>query len=308
MKKISKAFVAFLGGILLILGGCQKPDEPEAPELIAPPDGAVFDSLPIELQWSSSSAVNHYILTMTLEVGSASTDISHFTQDTTFILSEENFSGASAAITWRVATISEAGDSLWSEERSFTIDITQPFDLDTTYFPFGLGYEWCYERHNYGYDHVTRDEEWDSTFSYRICVVDSFLQCDTLIFPLTGGEFRCVGNRIYDDSISIGAYVYRGYLSGMISIFYPQISIVFGFNIKCLGDTLVIDVSDGSDPYITKDLSNPIEGVWQYEKRLKHVGAISQELGWFYNDYLDVKTDRLLYFYNGRDTVYKAPE
>jgi hypothetical protein len=35
-------------------------------------------------------------------------------------------------------------------------------DLDTTYFPFGMGYEWCYERHYHGYEFYEPFSEYDT--------------------------------------------------------------------------------------------------------------------------------------------------
>ena len=69
---------------------------------------------------------------------------------------------------WRVRASDWRGWGEWSEPVNFTFKLG--FDLDTTYFPFGLGREWRYERHHYGYDSL---DTWDYYDTLTIRVTDS---------------------------------------------------------------------------------------------------------------------------------------
>lgn len=111
---------------------------------------------------------------------------------------------------WRV----RVSDNEWSEPVSFTYELK--FDLDTTYFPFGLGYEWMYERHHYGYDTLST---WDYRDTLIIRVTDSawddgilHITLDTA-FVLLENPVRIWGNN---------KIVIKGYLSATVMLIpYP---------------------------------------------------------------------------------------
>ena len=295
MKHLKPSFV-LLGGILLIFSGCQRIDEPQAPELIAPEEGAVFDTVPPTFIWSSQELVEGYVIqvyepvpppliqdylireklndttyafpetlfrntpidTLHWLVGSkafegvywsevrsfvidkpepgdptahalispadgsvldtvpptftwssdslsygylfriwtnSTTEVEDSLGDTTYAMSQEFFDGlVEGTYNWSAATVSASGKKFWSDAWSFIITRPEPvIDLDTTYFPFGLGYKWCYESNNGGvYD------------TFTVEVTDSSWIADTLVFQLIG-SFYGISNpvEIWDNQVTV---------------------------------------------------------------------------------------------------------
>lgn len=177
-------------------------------------------------------------------------------------------------------------------------------DLDTTYFPFGLGYEWCYENDNWyslsgwGPDQDTSWEKYD-TFTFK--VTDSSWVGDTLLIKLDrsmGGLENPV--RFFDYEINI--YWTR------INIINPnKVDTVIDcvrYKVGCDGKTLEVSTTEYS-PYVEDWFE------WKGSVRSKGVGATRD--GSYASHYDDGISEsygslnRLLWFYNGKDTVYKAP-
>ncbi len=172
-------------------------------------------------------------------------------------------------------------------------------DLDTTYFPFGLGYEWCYENHNW---HSFPDDEnnWNKYDTFKIEVTDSSQIADTLFF--TGGATLELDNpiKIWELKVPLGNPDFH----------YDTIPITvaqnmtwqnqYGLQISYFEDKLSLDHYYGECP---ED-----EG-WNGVRRLKGIGVILQGYNFSTNEGNGGSSgsiDRLLWFYNGKDTVYKA--
>ncbi|MBN2380594.1 hypothetical protein JXM67_12405 [candidate division WOR-3 bacterium] len=182
-------------------------------------------------------------------------------------------------------------------------------DLDTTYFPFGLGYEWCYERHDYGFEITDTIEEWDSFDTVIIKTLDSLWVDGELLFQIEN-DFYDLGNpvRLYKNKITLSTY-----LDDEVKVIpeeaektettgddYYQTTKTL--KISHLQDTLLISSSSASS--ITKS------GIGV--RRIIGIGTIVQSsssetfFGIGANEYEQDICYRLLYFYNGQDTVYKT--
>ena len=180
----------------------------------------------------------------------------------------------------------------------------EPQGLDTTYFPFGLGYEWCFERHHVGFDSW---EEWDYYDTAIVKVADSFWIEDTLFFKID----------------SPGLYDIMYYDKMYLAKLYGEKIRVFGYPYP--GDTIALiptEQKTGEFPYDFFEISYNEDTLHLYScydwgeigisesgvsstSRVRGIGVIKQILNW--NDYDAAKdncSDRLLYFYNGRDTVW----
>ncbi|MBN2381092.1 hypothetical protein JXM67_14940 [candidate division WOR-3 bacterium] len=159
-------------------------------------------------------------------------------------------------------------------------------NLDSTCFPYGIGYAWTYVRYNQGYTNwgETLEENWDKVDTFKVRVADSTWQGDTLLFKLRGkgcegypGQVLDVGNpvKIWDGRVEL--HIPGG------NPFDTTINLS-----PASGDTLCITHSDGDTT-----------GYWVDEieiVRVKGVGTISQE--YRYNEpsaYLYIK-DSLLSF------------
>lgn len=292
MKRIFK-ITAILMVVAVIFGCHEEPEpvEPHAPTLIAPEDGAELNSGSIIMMWSSSPSVDHYEVNMIVTAGALLDTLTHIGFDTTLTVEVDTTPGT---VNWKVATITDEGDSLWSETWSFTVNkSTEPtLDLDTTYFPFGLGYEWCYERHVWGYDYRIEPEEWSEYDTFTNLVTDSFWKEDTLCFQINGSIVK-----IWDDQI------YCDVLSRRIDL-------------KPKTDTSYTDGGADCRLWITGDTLLGVSLTIQYyettcyswsKQRLIGIGPISRNYSNVDgSNYSDNACDRLLYFYNGEDTVYES--
>ncbi len=189
-------------GVVLIIG-CSM--EPDAPKLISPQEGEVFDMIPPTFIWSSEEYAEGYAII----VDETPPDLSDLIgpmpfsdelADTTVTMHQEAFDLLNnTTYYWHVASLwTENGDTSynWSEWRTFVIkkpEEPQGLDLDTTYFPFGLGYKWCYESNNGGvYD------------TFTVEVTDSSWIADTLVFQLIG-SFYGISNpvEIWDNQVTV---------------------------------------------------------------------------------------------------------
>jgi hypothetical protein len=182
----------------------------------------------------------------------------------------------------------------------------QNLDLDTTYFPFGRGYEWCYERHREGFDSW---EEWNYYDTSIVKVTDSFWTEDTLFFKIDGPglydiKYYVAGflAKIYNGKIRVFGYPYPGDTIALIPAEqekgeFPEEFFEVSYN----EDTLYLYSS-----YDWGDIGISESGV-SSSSRVRGIGVVKQILNW--NDYDAAENNRscrLLYFYNGQDTVYKA--
>lgn len=194
------------------------------------------------------------------------------------------------------------------------LDDSQGLDLDTTYFPFGLGYEWCYERHCYSYD--DEGSIYDYYTKYTVKVIDSFWIGNTLHFltdDTTCSGYSSEGLRdmpnpvsIWNDSIKIEMYGLRGEpeYSDTVSIVSPDTSRK-GIWISYQEDTLKLESVDEIWPFTLLPGVGEIRNV----TRVKGIGVIYQSYHFVATWPLDeYEVERLLYFYNGKDTVYRAEE
>lgn len=279
MKK-QRLKAAILVGIAVIIG-CQR-EEPQAPELIAPEDGAVFDTDPPTFIWSSEEYAYDYVIRIYM---GSSTDIQDTLADTTYAMSKNLFETLlNGTYNWAAAAMSEEGELFWSESRSFVIDKPaepQGLDLDTTYFPFGMGYEWCYEKKKLFSE--------DSKDTVAVIVVDSFWIDNTLFFKLEGGSFFDVGN-----SVEIGDGKIKAFDETINLLPEEQSSYLW---IRYYGDTLYMFTGDEPYPDYWEDWS---------VYRIKAIGLIHQIYYWqdVYENTSGGDRYSLLWFYNGQDTVW----
>ncbi|MBD3286851.1 hypothetical protein GF359_09485 [candidate division WOR-3 bacterium] len=159
-------------------------------------------------------------------------------------------------------------------------------NLDSTCFPYGIGYEWTYVRYNTGYTNwgETLEENWDKVDTFTVRVVDSTWFGDTLLFQLRGkgsegypGQILDVGNPVKIWGGNVQLHLVGGNPFDTVISLSPA-----------SGDTLRITHSDGDTT-----------GFWVDEieiVRVKGIGTIFQE--YRYNEpsaFLHI-TDSLLTF------------
>lgn len=159
-------------------------------------------------------------------------------------------------------------------------------DLDTTYYPYALGYEWSYMNHSWRQGDWPFDE-YSTTFTK---VTDSFWIEDTLIFEINSSEYI----KFWEDKVN-GTNLYPE--PDTIPIPGGESWVIY------VGDTLKIEeyyeAPEGWPPDIYKS----------WEHRLKGVGLISSGGYWSgHGDYSEGSSTHLLYFYNVEDTVYDASQ
>ncbi|TET23826.1 MAG: hypothetical protein E3J71_01050 [Candidatus Stahlbacteria bacterium] len=301
--------VILLGVVLIIR--CSM--EPDAPKLIFPQEGEVFDTIPPTFIWSSEEYAEGYVIEVdkdTFGLGSIIGQFDHiwkYTSDTTYTMTQAEFDNLeNFTYDWQVASLwTEDGDTSynWSEWRSFVVDKPEEpqLDLDTTYFPFGLGYEWCFKRHEWGKDEVLGEWDYDATYTFKIEVVD-ILQINSAFYFVLKLEPTM-------------NYFEPGFwdLSDSVKIANDQIEI--------RGVMIGLTPSERTDPFVVSYRTDTLvigdswfgghEGSSINTKRLKAVGAISQCYSYWYESTSGLQKwenvrDTLLYFYNGQDTVYKA--
>jgi hypothetical protein len=283
-----------------------EPEDPSPPVLISPVNGAVFDTVPPTFIWSSDSLSKGYLFRIWTD---STTEVDESLEDTTYSMPQGSFDGlAEGTYNWAAATISAEGVEFWSETWRLIIERPEPVtDLDTTYFPFGRGYEWGFWRRSWGVG-ITDGESWsyDDTVLYTVRVIDSFWIEDTLAFVLETINLHSWGwmsLSLWDleDTVKI--------CNDKIEVWWKMVDLIPDPGnpsfIRYWGDTLEIfsyywDVHSESGIYI---------------RRLIGIGTISQSF--FYSFCMDIPPyeyennyirDTVLYFYNGQDTVYKAED
>jgi len=221
MRKLWKLALS-LGVLTLAIVGCnQDTDGANAPDLIEPADGAVISEAPTFV-WSSVPLIEDYrividngssseIYTPPFRLGGTDfTDpiIEKDLYDTFYTMSGADFDNLEeGTYYWNVTSLKypsdgSAPDVNWSEVRSFAIEKPEPSGLDTTYFPFGMDYEWTYEKHCWDY---YGDERTDSYYTITIRVVDSNIAPGGYTFVLEGGCFYdldCDTIKIVDEKIT----------------------------------------------------------------------------------------------------------
>ena len=272
--------------------------------LISPADSLIINTDAPTLVWHSYPQTTGYVVRICRNSFSTYNTIWEDTvSDTAYQLPYEFLlENHPSSYHWSVLFLGTSEDLFWAPSRCFFSRIMP--DLNTTYFPFGLGYEWCYTR--YSWRHVSEPgwDEWDRYDTVLVSVTDSSWLGDTLCFQLTGGIF----------GISNPAKI----VQNMIVIFGESIKLIpdpvkkeveapwyWGeFEVSYSADTLHVSLW-GPDPY---DEGTETWG----STRLVGIGSIAQgrdysgySLGVYFSN---GHSDRLLWFYNGTDTIYRAED
>ncbi len=177
-------------------------------------------------------------------------------------------------------------------------------DLSETYFPFGLEYEWCYQRNIHESVFSNLGDGWDSFWcdTVKIQVCDSLKLEQGWRFTLRDDGFYDVGNSIDINADKITVW-------GLQIHLHPHA----GSTTNEDGDTITISYSKDTliltIGWIDEYAPHGVEFFQYGTSRTKEIGIVKQwfEEGTFGNiAYSLSESYRLLWFYNGRDTVYKA--
>ncbi|MCK4231583.1 hypothetical protein KAX21_01410 [candidate division WOR-3 bacterium] len=191
-------------GVILAFSGCTHVvNVPQIPTLIVPEDPAVFEAEPPTFIWTSDSlflADAYIIIILKDSLRSEDTLVYETLEDTTYTMPQDIFNSADSGTYCWVAVVhwidGNVETTAHGDPRTFVIkkpEEPQGLDLDTTYFPFGLGYKWCYESNNGGvYD------------TFTVEVTDSSWIADTLVFQLIG-SFYGISNpvEIWDNQVTV---------------------------------------------------------------------------------------------------------
>lgn len=296
MKRLLNSAVILIG--LTLIAGCTM--EPDAPRLISPKDGSVFDTVPPTFTWSPEENAEGYLLEViddTNGLDEIAWELDHlwqYTNGTTYTLRKDEFDKfGNFTYYWHVASFwLEKRDTLyaWSEWRSFVVNSPPSIahgdiDLDTTYYPYGLGYIWYYETSN-------RNDYYYGWYKYGnayTIVTDSFWVYDTLVFETNGSGYV----KFWKNTIN-GNDLYPEPESTSTETEYTLV--------KYIGDSLLVKGRKSWPP----NEYYPINSSWEH--RLKGVGLISVGNDTWDQPYSSGNETKLLWFYNGKDTVYKAPD
>lgn len=315
MRRILKS-AAVITVVTLLLTGCEGWFDIGEPEIITPTmtAGSEVDGNQVKFMWHSVENATGYAIEIAEDNEFGSLLYTDSTIIDTFCYVSTDSFEWDTTYYWRVKASDEDGWGKWSDITCF--DLAFPgLDLDTTYFPFGLGYEWCYEKYSYSFQ-AGRDpqeiEEWDTT---TILVVDSILENDALYFELDGAFLDLLNpvgikksmiyiSTFYPDSVDlIPCEVYKRKSEGD-----GDWGCTNELDLKYFGDTLrIISTRDAwYYPYSTE-----YEYSYMISRRTRGIGAVFQKK---YDDasfggapeQIEVSEYRLLYFYNGTDTLYKT--
>ncbi len=284
--------------VILVMGGCDILD-PNLPRLIYPEEGEVFTVEAPTFEWSSRNRAVSYKIHVYDFSPDDKTLIETETQDTTFALPQDLFDGApSGNYFWKVASISEDGDNFWSDLHSFNFDKTIPeINLDTTYFPFGLNYQWIYE-HIYTDSDMYSDSIYDTVIiSCTSVATDDYYE--TYILEI---GFFDVGEKvvIFGNLVSV-------FDQSKISLFpQEEYSHLYPFSYDYSKDTLILN--SGYSSWVGQ---YPREGSY-HVYRVQGIGVVKEEISegpvpkaqgpFTYDVY------RLLYFIKGADTVWRCED
>lgn len=277
---------------------------PEGPQLIQPLDGEGFESEPPTFIWLAEPlATSYWLVLYGTTTPFPDTLVSDTVADTNYTLNQKLFAESfNGDYTWKVASISTAGELIWSESRNLAFKKPLPaLDLDTTYFPFGLEYEWVYESYNEGWDHYGGGEWYDTV---TITVLDS-------TFSANGWAFELEGVYQYgDDSYAfwdVGKHVYI--YGEVVAVFNkekinldpePRGSYEEGFEVSYKNDTLYIASYNPSNYSYSRSSTYRLKGIGV----VKQSHYESRDYGWVGWS----ADDRLLYFIKGQDTVWRHQE
>lgn len=304
MKKQWKMLL-ILGAMILALWGCQR-EFPQAPTLISPEDGAFFTDEPPTFIWGSEDAADSYVLRICKGYFPDDIFLEEEVEDTIYVMPGAVFAIAdTGTYIWAMASLPDDGDLNWSEiQYRFLVGASgeEPvWYLDTTYFPFGEGYEWVYEIHGYIRSKYDDEDHYDTL----IVKVDSAeVEGQHSIYYLNYFFFD-VGTsvEIINDSLEIFWY-WSNPTRIVIPIIPRPVSIhekygnysYANMDIFYQGDTL----------YISDDEYYEMDGYYGYStQRLKGIGVVSEH-DWFRIDgaYEEGHHLQLLYFIKG-DTVWR---
>jgi|GEM_PF-1354968 len=286
-----------------------KSSPPPAPILIAPEDGAVFDLEPPTFIWHKDNSASSYVIRVVKDAFFTGEKIVVDTlKDTTYTMTQEDFEIAlNDDYIWSVAPLYPQGGLIWREFRSLTLDKPMPeLNLDTTYFPLGLNYEWAYERHLWGADYSDPNNPdppvWDYYDTVTITVADSVLGVNGWEFYLEGYLFRDVGDTVYIFGNRVLVF------EDEKIIFNPQATGPRGAN-EGLEITYSQDTLNLSEAFL--ETWEPIGESYLRKavSRIKGTGVVAQLYrssssghGWEKESNV---VDTLLYFFNGKDTVWR---
>jgi len=243
-----------------------------APTLIAPEDGAVFYREAPTFIWRSNPLGPDYVIRIFTDTTIVLQDT---LSDTSYVMSVSVFDILeNGTYDWWVGTVIH-NELIVSGTRTF--NIIGPIDLDTTYFPFGLGYEWTYERHRWEH---SDENDWDKYDTFTIRVVDSIFRGDSLIFKLEGGWFQFLDSQVEiwkANKLEIWQFYWKVDTINVAypqpeSLYYKDLGGILGVELFKLGynvDTLVF--------YQGEDYGN--YGSSRMEKHLKKIGVVYQRKG-----------------------------
>lgn len=283
MKHLKLSLIVL--GVILVFSGCTHVvNVPQIPELIVPEDGAVFEAEPPTFIWTSDSlflADAYIIIILKDSLRSEDTLVYETLEDTTYTMPPDIFNSADSGTYCWVAAVhwidGNVETTAHGDPRTFVIkkpEEPQGLDLNTTYFPFGRGYEWTYERHCWEH---SDENDWDKYDTFTIRVVDSIFRDDSLIFKLEGGWFQFLDSQVKiwkANKLEIWQFYWKVDTINVAypqpeSLYYKDLGGILGVELFKLGynvDTLVF--------YQGEDYGN--YGSSRMEKHLKKIGVVYQ--------------------------------
>jgi hypothetical protein len=285
-----------------LIVSCQV-EYPEPPELISPQDGAVFDILPPTFIWSRENSLDNYVIRIAKDNFLTGEIIVDDTlEDTIYHMSENDFEIAlNADYFWSVAPLDAQGGVTWREFRKLTLNKPIPeLNLDTTYFPFGLNYNWSYETY-------TLHEEW--TWPYPDTTYDT-IAWEVVDSLLLGNEWRFI---LQNDESFLDTVFIRGSKIFIFGEWLPLKPVTgnYGSGIKVgyRKDTLYV-TSHTAGSYMWDETLTAYWECDQSYSRIKGIGLIYEDS--YYHEVFGQNgstwtywKSSLLYFCKGTDTVWR---
>lgn len=292
-------FSMTLVGVMLVFTGCNI-WRLETPVPISPNEesGCELQNDSVLFVWEHVEDATRYNLEIDKDDEFDPPLFSFVTRDTFRLVSCSLFSWGKSYY-WRISAYDGKEWGRWSESVNFTFTYDLDFDLDTTYFPFGQGYRWSYERcvkiHTFGHE----SGDWDTTYydTFTISVDDSTFDSGVLFIDLEGGGFQDVGRQV---QIFVNKLLV--FWEDTLDLINPTHSAgPVGSNVNYLEDTLYLFLSY-VDPWPGMEYKH-------YTKRLKKIGVVEQgysEYGGYPYSYYE--TDRLLEFRRGGEAVWRRDD
>jgi hypothetical protein len=284
-------------GLAAILPGCDNFPSP-APVLISPGDETEFDSLPPTFVWSKEEVKEYYLTVFKDSLWSNNILIWDTLENTTFAMSKTDLASTdSGRYVWTVFVKDTlTGRTMYQSPHNFRIKrFLFPLDLDTTYFPLGLGYEWIYQRH---------DLENDSYDTLTVTVTGLEKISDTLVFTLSGQMLDINSpTEVFECKIELWVWAWdmgKHYILPVVAPrpFHKEESYSLE-TITYEGDTLVIDVISDE-----REISRGLAETWT--RRVRGLGIVKQGSSFvteFIPDLLDY-TDSLIRFTTPQGQVW----